>query len=113
MSSEKKEYVYVQHYKYNNEKTNEIKYLGYAKKDGSADTTKAYIDNTDPQCFVLDYDSLLYGVNLAIEKLGDDIAKIDGFEDFKSTRFAYFSVNNEYLNFNITKNGRYYNHNNY
>ena len=69
MSLVKKEYVYVQQYKYNKDKTNETKYLGYAKKDdGSTDTTKAYIDNTDPQCFVLDYGSFLFGVNLTFQK---------------------------------------------
>ena len=55
-SSVHKEYVYVQHYKYNIDLTNKTKYLDYAKKDdGSADTTKAYIDNTDPTvlCFGL------------------------------------------------------------
>ena len=59
----------MQHYKYNKDLTNETKYLGYAKKDDeSTDTTKAYIDNTDPQCFVLDYDTFLFGVNLTFQK---------------------------------------------
>ena len=59
-SSVHKEYVYVQHYKYNIDLTNKTKYLDYAKKDdGSADTTKAYIDKTDQQCFVLDCNSFL------------------------------------------------------
>ena len=90
----------MQHYRYNKNLTNETKYLGYAKKDdGSADTTKAYIDNTDPQCFALDYDSLVYGVNLALAKLGNDIANIDGFEDFKTGRFAYFTITEGVLKF--------------
>ena len=85
--------------------TKETKCLGYAKKDDeSADTTKAYIDNTDPQCFILDCDSFLGGVNLVLQKLGNDIAKIDGFEDFKTGRFAYFTITNGVLRFNYNKN---------
>ena len=95
----------MQHYKYNKDLTNETRYLGYAKKDdGSADTTKAYIDNTDLQCFVLDYDSLLYGVNLALTKLSGDIANTDGFEDFKITSLTHFNIINGVLRF-------YYNNN--
>ena len=48
----------------------------------------------------MDYDSLVYGVNLTIEKLGDDIARIDGFEDFKTGRFVYFTIYNGVLRFN-------------
>ena len=47
------ENICIQHYKYNDERTNLTKYLGYAKKDdGTDETTKAYINNTDEQCFI-------------------------------------------------------------
>lgn len=91
----KVENIYVQHYKYNKDKTNLTKYLGYAKKDdGTDDTTKAYINNTDEQCFVFDYGAFLYAVNLAIEKICSDLSEKECFEDFKKTRIAYFTLDN-------------------
>ena len=45
----------------------------------------------------------MYGINLTLEKLGNDIASIDGFEDFKTSYLAYFNVNMEYLDLFITK----------
>ena len=74
--SKKIENICIQHYKYNDNMTNVTKYLGYAKKDdGTDDTTKAYINNTDEQCFVFDYETFMFGINYAINKIREKIVQ--------------------------------------
>ena len=82
------EYIFLQHHRYSDD--NKTKYLGYAKdSDGKVDDTKAFIDNTDEQCFVYSYENFLLGVNLALEKITNDLSENECPEDFKQNHLAY------------------------
>ena len=92
------EYIFLQHHRYSDD--NKTKYLGYAKdNNGKVDDTKAFMDNTDEQCFVYSYENFLNGVNLALRSCTEQINDRDKLKGAFPENQIWFQLNNGLLQF--------------
>ena len=94
----------VKHKLVDEDEENDTKYLGYAKKkDGTTDTHKAYIDNTDEQCFVYSYENFLDAINKTLKDLTNSLCiKNTGWAQFYGKDLIYFKLNNGLLELTVS-----------